>query len=424
MNGVGRAQTARRQPTATWLMNVARRVVFSALSRITSGAITVIDGGDQYVFGQISHQDDLHVTVTIRDARCYLNVAISGTIGAGESYGRGDWECDELTTLVRLFVLNRSVLDDMERGPARIGVACLRALHRCRRNTPKGSRTNVAAHYDLSNEFFALMLDQTMMYSCAYFHQNSGTLAQASSAKNELICEKLAISSRDRVLEIGTGWGGFALYAAQHRGCRITTVTISQSQYERAAERIAAAGLSDRVTLLLMDYRDLPSLNMRFDKVVSIEMIEAVGHEYYRTFFEVCSRMLKPSGLMLMQAITIDERQYRRAKRAVDFIQWCIFPGSCIPSLNALCAAMADASDLNAIHLQDIGAHYPPTLKAWRRNIGINLQRIGQLGFSDEFIRRWEFYLCYCEGGFLERSISAVHLLFAKPAWRPMRIEG
>jgi cyclopropane-fatty-acyl-phospholipid synthase len=226
------------------------------------------------------------------------------------------------------------------------------------------------------------------------------------------------------VLEIGTGWGGFALYAAQHRGCRITTVTISQSQYERAAERIAAAGLSDRVTLLLMDYRDLPSLNMRFDKVVSIEMIEAVGHEYYRTFFEVCSRMLKPSGLMLMQAITIDERQYRRAKRAVDFIQWCIFPGSCIPSLNALCAAMADASDLNVIHLQDIGAHYPPTLKAWRRNIGINLQRIGQLGFSDEFIRRWEFYLCYCEGGFLERSISAVHLLFAKPAWRPMRIEG
>jgi cyclopropane-fatty-acyl-phospholipid synthase len=422
MRGAGRATTVRREPSAGWFGKLARTAVLSRLARITRGAITVIDGCERRVFGHVSQRSDLHATITIRDARCYVDVAINGTIGAGESYGRGDWECDELTTLVRLFVLNHSLLDGMDRGLARMCVPWVKVLHRRHRNTKKGSRANIAAHYDLSNEFFALMLDHTMMYSCAYFDRKPGSLAEASSAKNELICDKLAISNRDHVLEIGTGWGGFALYAAQHRGCRITTVTISQAQYEKAAERVAAAGFSDRVTLLLMDYRDLPGLGVQFDKVVSIEMIEAVGHEYYHAFFEVCSRMLKSSGLMLVQAITIDERHYERAKRSVDFIQRCIFPGSCIPSINALCTAMADASDLSVIHLQDIGAHYPPTLKAWRRNIGANLHRVRRLGFSEEFLRLWEFYLCYCEGGFLERSISAVHLLFAKPAWRDAAI--
>ena len=405
-------------PSAGWIAKIARRTVFSRLSRIVHGTIIVIDGPDRHTFGQASIDGQLHATIAVCNPRCYIDVALYGAIGAGQSYGRGDWECDDLTTLVRLFVLNRTLLDGMEQGIARLCRPGLKAFHRWHRNTKNGSRHNIAAHYDLSNEFFALMLDQTMMYSCAYFQRESSTLAEASDAKNDLICRKLGLLPQDHVLEIGTGWGGFALYAARHYGCRLTTATISQAQYEKATERINAAGLSDRVTVLFIDYRDLPNLQTRFDKLVSIEMIEAVGHEYYRTFFEICDRMLKPDGLMLVQAITIDERQYERAKQSVDFIQRFIFPGSCIPSVNSLCHAMAEASDLSVIQLQDIGAHYPPTLRAWRQNVWANLHEVTRLGFSEEFLRLWDFYLCYCEGGFLERSISTVHLLFAKPAWR------
>jgi len=244
---------------------------------------------------------------------------------------------------------------------ARLSAPLLKVAHRLRRNTKTGSRQNIAAHYDLSNEFFTQMLDRTMMYSCAYFQRPDNTLEEASRAKLDLICRKLHLTEDDHLVEIGSGWGGLACHAAKTYGCRVTTTTISRAQYELAVRRVREDGLSDRVRVLLTDYRDLPALGLRFDKLVSVEMIEAVGHEYYPTFFDVCSRLLKPDGLMLLQAITIDERYYERAKRSVDFIQRFIFPGSCIPSVNTLCRAMAQASDFSLLHLQDIGAHYPPT---------------------------------------------------------------
>ncbi|MGB4067677.1 MAG: cyclopropane-fatty-acyl-phospholipid synthase family protein, partial [Nitrospira sp.] len=299
----------------------------------------------------------------------------------------------------------------------------LKAIHWLNRNTKAGSKKNIAAHYDLGNEFFRLMLDETMMYSCAYFERPDATLAEASRAKNERICRKLQLLPSDHLLEIGTGWGGFAIHAASQYGCRVTTTTISQQQYTVAVQRVEEAGLTDRVTVILKDYRDLPQLAQQFDKLVSIEMIEAVGYQFFEAFFAVCSRMLKPNGLMLIQGITIDEGIYEQAKRSVDFIQHFMFPGSCIPSVAALTQASATGGGLSLVQLEDIGAHYPFTLRAWRHNLSERGSQISALGYQPEFLRLWNFYLCYCEGGFLERSISDVHLLFAKPGWRVASVE-
>lgn len=406
------------------LARLARRIVRARLRRLQRGTITVIEGGQRTVFGEPPAVSTLKATVTIVVADCYVDIAWSGTVGAGGSYARGDWHCDDLTALIRIFALNRPLVDGMERGVACLSAPLRRLGHRLRRNTIAGSRRNIAAHYDLSNEFFAQILDRTMMYSCAYFPRPDSTLEEASRAKLDVICRKLQLTEDDHLIEIGSGWGGLACHAAAVYGCRVTTTTISCAQYEAAVRRVREAGVSDRVRVLLTDYRDLPSLGLLFDKLVSVEMIEAVGHEYYATFFEVCSRLLKPDGLMLLQAITIDERYYERAKRSVDFIQRYIFPGSCIPSVTALCRAMAQASDLSLLHLQDIGAHYPPTLRGWRDNLRANRERVGRLGFGTDYLRLWEFYLSYCEGGFLERAISTAHLLFAKSGWRHDPLTG
>lgn len=400
------------------LYRLARRAVFSRFANLGQGMVTIVDGNERHTFGTTA-TCPLHATVTIHDPHTYVDVALGGTVGVGDAYRWSFWSCDDLTTLVRIFVLNRELLDGMEGGLATVTKPLLKTIHWLNRNTKSGSRKNIAAHYDLGNDFFRLMLDDTMMYSCAYFERPETTLAEASRAKNDRICRKLRLSADDHLLEIGTGWGGFAIHAASHYGCRVTTTTISQQQYDLAVQRVYDAGLSDRVTVLLTDYRDLPNLNAQFDKLVSIEMIEAVGHQYYDTFFDVCGRMLKSNGLMVVQGITIDERFYERAKRSVDFIQQFIFPGSCIPSVSALTLASARASDLGLVQLEDIGAHYATTLRAWWQNIASHLPEITALGYRSEFLRLWDFYLCYCEGGFLERSISTVQLLFAKSGWRP-----
>jgi cyclopropane-fatty-acyl-phospholipid synthase len=402
-----------------WVQRVAKRLVYARLQRLEQGAITVVDGIERTQFGHASDAASLRATVTVVDPHTYLEVALGGTIGVSEAYRAGFWTCDDLTSLIRIFVLNRDLLDAMEGGLASLSRPLFRTLHWWNRNTRSGSRRNIAAHYDLGNEFFRLMLDETMMYSCGYFERPDATLAEASRAKNDCICRKLELSPSDHLLEIGTGWGGFAIHAAWHYGCRVTTTTISRQQYEVAVRRAEEAGLSDRVTVLLRDYRELPSLGRRFDKLVSIEMIEAVGHEYYATFFDVCRRMLSRKGLMLIQAITMDERLYERAKRSVDFIQHAVFPGSCIPSISTLIRASSDAGRMTLVDLEDIGAHYAATLRAWRRNVVRARQDIAQLGYQPDFLRLWEFYLCYCEGGFLERSISNVQLLFSQPGWRP-----
>lgn len=405
-------------PPASWVHRLARLLIFSKFSGLQQGAVTLLDGKQRYVFGRMTSQCSLKAIVTIHDPHTYIDVVLGGTVAAGDSYRRGLWDCDDLTTLVRIFLLNRSLLDGMEGGLALAARPLLKTFHWFKCNSKAGSRKNIAAHYDLGNQFFRLMLDETMMYSCAYFERPDATLMEASRAKNERICRKLQLSAQDHLLEIGTGWGGFAVHEASQYGCRVTTTTISQEQYNMAVERIRSLGLDDRISVLLTDYRDLPKLGVQFDKLVSIEMIEAVGYQHYRTFFEICSRMLKPEGVALAQGITIDERFYERAKRSVDFIQRFIFPGSCIPSVSALIKASAKAGDLGLIHLEDIGAHYAPTLRAWGRNIATKLPEIKALGYQHEFLRLWDFYLSYCEGGFLERSISVVHLLYAKSRWR------
>jgi cyclopropane-fatty-acyl-phospholipid synthase len=283
------------------------------------------------------------------------------------------------------------------------------------RNTRDGSRRNIAAHYDLGNDFFKLFLDETLMYSCAVFSQPDMSLHQAQLTKLDLICRRLNLNPDDHLLEIGTGWGGFALHAASHYGCRVTTTTISEQQYQLAAERIAAAGLSDRITLLKQDYRDLKGC---FDKLVSIEMIEAVGHQYYPTFFKTCGQLLKPDGLMLLQAITINDRFYRRARDEVDFIKRHIFPGSCIPSIAALVDASALASDLQLTEVREIGPHYATTLRRWREAFMSQRDTVRAQGYPEEFIRLWEFYLAYCEGGYTERVLGDLHMVFSKPLFR------
>lgn len=392
-----------------------RRIALQRLQRLEHGRLTVVDAEGSHDFGQPDATCPLHVTLHVYHPRAYTRLALRGSIGVGEGYMAGDWQCDDLTGLVRLFVLNQEASLGLEQGLARLGMPLFRGLHALRRNTRRGSTANIAAHYDLSNDFYRLFLDPSLMYSSAIFPNPSSSLEEAAIAKNERICRKLQLGPQDHLLEIGSGWGGFALHAATRYGCRVTTTTISRQQHELACERVRQAGLNERVTVLLQDYRDLQG---SYDKLVSIEMIEAVGHHYLDTYFQRCSRLLKADGLMLLQCITIADQEYERARRAVDFIQHYIFPGGCLPSLTAIAASVARMTDLRLFHLEDIGPHYASTLRHWRERFTANLERVRALGFSEAFIRLWTFYLCYCEGGFRERSISAAQLLFTKPLCR------
>ncbi len=398
--------------SSRWLHNWARKLVHAKLQHLQAGQLTLIEDGQVYYFGKQSTQFPISVTLQVLDPQFYGEIAFGGSIGAGEAYMLGYWACDNLSDLMRLMVINQSAMDHLEAGTAWLQKPLMKLLHSLNRNTHDGSRRNIAAHYDLGNAMFELFLDPTMMYSCAVFDTAEMSLEQASLRKLELICRKLDLQATDHVVEIGTGWGGFAIYAASHYGCHVTTTTISQAQYELAQARVNAAGLSDKITLLLEDYRKLDG---QYDKLVSIEMIEAVGYQFYDTYFAKCASLLKPDGMALIQAITIADQRYESAKRSVDFIQRYIFPGSCIPSVSALLQSISLASDLRLYNLEDIGTHYATTLAQWRHNFFDKLDKVRALGYPDEFIRMWEFYLCYCEGGFAERALGDVHLLLVKP---------
>lgn len=396
----------------SWVDKMSRNMVFSHLRRLQRGRIEVREGMNRWVFGEVvPSQGALSVTMTVHDSGCYREMVTGGSIGMAEAYMTGDWEVDDLTALVRLMAQNLSVLDEMESGLARLSSPVLKWLHARNSNTEKGSKRNIAAHYDLGNEFFKLFLDPTMMYSSGIFPYEHASMEEASNYKLRRICEVLELSETDRVIEIGTGWGGFAIYAAKNYGCKVTTTTISDAQYEEAQRRVLAAGLSDKITLLKEDYR---SLEGNFDKLVSIEMIEAVGWQYYETFFAKCSELLKPGGRALIQAITIRDQRYDYARRNVDFIQKYIFPGSCIPSLQALLTANMRAGNLNLEHQQDFGLDYAKTLRCWHERFLTNQHAIRRLGYSEEFMRMWRFYLSYCEGGFAERTIGVSHLVFRR----------
>jgi len=396
------------------LNQLAKRIVLSKLENMNKGLLQIVDDGHIFEFGDPGFSD-LKSTITVRDASFYSSLAFGGSVGVGEAYVRGDWDCNDLTTLVRLFLVNRDVVDDVDKGSSKISAIINKCFHWYNRNTRTGSQRNISAHYDIGNELFELMLDKTMMYSSAVYAESDSSLEEASINKMERLCQKLELTEQDHLLEIGTGWGGLAIYAASHYGCQVTTTTISRQQYDYAHNLIIQNGLEDKITLLLEDYRDLQG---QYDKLVSVEMIEAVGLEHLDIYFEKCSSLLKPEGLMCLQAITIQDQRYEQAKNEVDFIQKYIFPGGSLPSITAISEALTGSTDMSIYDIDDIGRHYGRTLHDWRERFFQSENRVRSLGYDESFIRLWEFYLCYCEGGFMERSISTIQAVISKPSYR------
>jgi cyclopropane-fatty-acyl-phospholipid synthase len=401
--------------TESPLTRLARHLLRGQLRKIRYGRLRLVDLGTDESFGTVTADAPFDVTLRVRSPRFYSDAVFAGTVGAGEAYINGYWHCDDLPALVRLMVVNRHLMNDVDSGWSRLSAPLLSLAHRLNRNDKSGSRRNISAHYDLGNRFFELFLDPTMAYSCGIFERPDSTLLEASTAKFDAACSKLALGPGQHLLEIGSGWGGLAIHAAQHYGCRVTATTISREQYDLSRERVARAGLEDRVTVLLEDYRDLSG---EYDALVSIEMIEAVGHQYLDTYFRRCSGLLKPSGAMLLQAITIQDQFYEQARRSVDFIKRFIFPGSFIPSVKAIADSLARSSDLKLFHMEDIGPHYARTLRMWRERFLANQGEVRAQGYPESFLRMWEYYLCYCEGGFEERSLGDVQMLLTKPRSR------
>ena len=375
--------------------------------RIEHGCIKLTDPLGSLEFGE--QTSELKCRVTIADLNTYTQIALGGSTGSGEAYIDGGWSCDHPTRLVQIMIRNRRVLERMESGPARLAQYLLRSWHALNRNSRSGSRKNIAAHYDLGNEFFRLFLDRRMMYSSALYCADDD-LESASERKLRRICNTLELGPEDHLLEIGGGWGGLACYAAQHTGCRVTTITISREQFEEASTRVQEFGLEQQVTVKLRDYRDLDG---QYDKIVSIEMIEAVGHQYLDHYFKVINQSLKPGGKAMIQAIVIDDAQYQRALKEVDYIKRFIFPGSFIPCYSVITGA-AGRNRLMLEDLHDMGISYAQTLRDWRERFYQALDTIREQGYDSRFLRMWEFYLCYCEGGFKERAISVGQLLFRK----------
>jgi cyclopropane-fatty-acyl-phospholipid synthase len=392
---------------------LARSAVLTQLRNLRQGRLRLIYQDRQWLFGDVGSA--LHAEVEIFDEAAWGMVAANGSIGAGEAYIHGYWRSPDLAAVTRLFVANLEVLDALEGGLARLGRPILRLLHWVNRNSRRGARRNILAHYDLGNALFERLLDPTMMYSAAMFDSLEQSLEQAQLNKLERICAKLALRPDDHLLEIGSGWGSLAIHAATHHGCRVTTTTLSEAQYAHTLQRVQDLGLQHRITVLREDYRDLGG---RFDKLVSIEMIEAVGHRYLPVYFQRCASLLKDDGLMLLQAITIRDQRYEQARRSVDFIQRYIFPGGALPSLSVMLQTASSHTALNLVHMEDFGLDYARTLQHWRDNLRQSRTALTELGYDDTFQRLWEFYLCYCQGGFEERTIGVAQLLWAAPAAR------
>ncbi len=396
--------------------DLAARFLRLLASHIRGGSLTLVDDRGTHRFGSGMPQ----ATMVIHDPSVYGTVLRGGSVGFGRTYADGLWDSDDLTSLVRVLSIG---LQPVTAVQDRVGQWWGSATDWARRLRPPDKvtdRLNIRSHYDLSNEFFALMLDETMMYSAAIFETPTVSLAEAQRAKLDRICTKLSLGPDDHVVEIGTGWGGFAVHAAQNYGCRVTTTTISDAQFEYASKRVVDAGLAERITVLDRDYRDLRG---SYDKLVSIEMIEAVDWRQHDTFFGTCASLLADDGLMALQAITIDDRSFERAKNSSDFVVELIFPGGCVPSVETITRSLRRTTPLTVIDLEDIGRHYVETLHRWRENVRRNRDEISALGMGPRFERLWDLYLCYCEGAFAERHISDVQLVLAMPDWRaPMAL--
>jgi cyclopropane-fatty-acyl-phospholipid synthase len=402
-----------RQPGL--LQDFARNQLEKRLAEIPRGVLVIEDGSESKCFGNRNQAVDVSARIVIHDHSAYRDIAFGGSIGAAEAYMLGKWSSPNLVDLVRLMSINIDFLNRIDDSKPLSQRLFDKVFHFFNRNTASRARQNISAHYDLSNDFFSLFLDPEMMYSSAMFPTVDTGLDQAAVHKLDVICRKLDLQASDHLLEIGTGWGGMAIYAAKNYGCRVTTTTISKQQYEAARQRVREAGLDDLVSVVFQDYRDLEG---SYDKLVSIEMVEAVGHEFYKQYFAGCASLLKPDGLMLIQAITIPDQRYRYARNSVDFIQRYIFPGGSLPGHEVIVSCIGKHTDLQMIGMQEIGEDYAKTLAAWRRRFLHRLDEVKALGFDDVFIRMWDYYLCYCQGAFEERVIGTSQMLFARPKWR------
>ncbi len=398
-----------------WLDNFARKTLLTILSKLERGHLTLEEKGEIYSFGEAKESAALIAHISVSHPAFYRQVLFGGSIGAGEAYMFKSWWSPDLVQVIRLMAINMPVLQQLDsKWSALFNIAC-RIAHRLRPNSIAKARENISAHYDLGNDFFSLFLDKTMLYSSAIYPHPNATLEEASLNKMAHICERLQLKATDHLLEIGTGWGGMAIYAAKTSGCKVTSVTISKEQFIYATNWVKREGLENQVSVLLQDYRLIEGT---FDKLVSIEMIEAVGHEYYREYFSKCSSLLKPNGLMLIQAITIQDQRFEYARKNTDFIQQYIFPGGCLPSNTVVAQHIQQDTDMQIVGLEDITLDYARTLADWRSAFFANLAAVKAQGFDDVFIRMWDFYLCYCEGGFAERAISTAQYVFAKPEAR------
>ena len=399
------------------LAKIFKKLLLYQFKQIKYGCIILNEGDSKIVFGD--ENSNLKVEAHVLSDEFYVLAGSGGDLGIAEAYSAGYWDADDMVKLIQIVIKNQEIQKSLEGGFAKFLNPINRYIHRSRRNTVSGSKDNIVAHYDLSNEFFQTWLDKSMTYSCAIFEPENLSLYDASKEKLDRICRKLNIQSDDHIVEIGTGWGSFALHAVKKYDCRVTTTTISNRQYEYVAKLIEKEGVKDKITLLKNDYREL---NGQFDKLVSIEMIEAVGYNYIEQFFKTCSSLLKPNGLMAIQGITYHEQGFENHLKSVDFIKKYIFPGSNLISVNHVLSVIKGYTDLSLVHLEDITKYYAETLKLWRDKYKSEIKEIKRMGYSDEFLRMWDYYFIYCEAGFRERFIGDVQLVMAKPENKNIQI--
>ena len=408
-------KTIQENNQSNWLDNAAMSVLFKKLDRINTGLLQVHANGMLYEFGNTENKCDIHAVIHIRNNRAFRTILVGGEPAAGKTYIDGWWTSDDLIEVLRLFAANRNTLFGFDNGVASLGKTIDRLANNILKNTLKGSKRNIKAHYDIGNDLYELFLDEKMMYSSAYFRSEDEDLASASEYKLKIICEKLNLQPTDKVIEIGTGWGGFAIYAAQNYGCHVTTTTISSEQYEYACSKVEQLNLADNINVIKQDYR---TLSGSYDKLVSIEMIESVGHQYMDGYFSICSALLKPSGAMLIQSITMSDYLYKNYINSTDFIRKYVFPGGCLTSMTSMMSSVSKHTDLTLFHSESFANSYAKTLKLWYQNFHNNKDRVIELGYSSTFIRLWEYYLKYCQAGFENRVIDVHHLVLKKPSNR------
>ena len=409
---VSHVPASRQAGRPGFLARRLRQGVLNRFSKLTSGMLLLTEGDTEHRFGNDHGNDSLVASMKIHSPEFFRRVAIGGSLGFAESYIFGEWTSENPTDVVRMFCRNLAVTDSANNGIVRLVTRLARKWHERQNNSKDGSARNIHAHYDLGNDFYSLFLDKTMTYSSGVFENPETTLDEAQVAKIDRLCRKLDLKQSDHLIEIGTGWGGLAIHAAKNFGCRVTTTTISREQHDFACQRVAEAGLADRITLLLEDYRDLRG---SFDKLVSVEMIEAVGYEYFDTFFKKCGSLLKPDGQMVMQGITMSEQRYTRYLKSVDFIQRYIFPGGCLITPKSVLDSVARTTDLRLLHVEDLAPHYGQTVRLWRERFFEQIEQVRLQGFPESFIRLWDYYLSYCEAAFQERLVGTVQMQFAKP---------